>query len=128
VRTYLVDVTNAVRRGDYDHRFPEMEEARCRGFVERLATLAGGAGFMLELVFDGPRRPVGPVGGAVRLRFSGERQADDLILGTVRALRAQGRGAVVATEDGALRREVEEEGARVIGFGELVDRLQRGHA
>jgi hypothetical protein len=107
-----------------------MEDLRTREFIDRLAANTRGlAGrIAIELFFDGPRRDLGNVPPVLALRFSGERPADDLILGTVRALRAQDRGVIVATEDSTLRREVEEEGGRVIGFGELFRRLQDGKA
>jgi hypothetical protein len=130
MRIYLVDATNAARRQDYSPGFPAMEDIRTREFIARLAADARGleGRIAIELFFDGPRRDLGNVPPVLELRFSGERQADDLILGTVRALRAKDRGVVVATEDSTLRREVEEEGGRVIGFGELFRRLQAGRA
>ena len=128
MRTYLVDATNAARRDGYAPGFPGMEEQRTRELVDRLSSYAleFSGRIAIELFFDGPRRELG--GAGLLLRFSGERQADDLILGTVRNLRAQGRGVIVATEDGLLRDDVEEEGGRVIGFGELFDRLRNRRA
>lgn len=130
MRTYLIDATNAVRRQDYAAGFPEMEDIRTREFIGRLDDNLRGSGsrVSIELFFDGPRRDLGIAPPSMALRFSGERPADDLILGTVRSLRAQGRGVIVATEDSMLRREVAEEGGRVIGFGELFRRLQDGKA
>lgn len=130
MRTYLVDASNATRREDYSPGFPAMEDLRTREFIERLAANTRGleGRIAIELFFDGPRRDLGNVPSILALRFSSERPADDLILGTVRALRAQDRGVIVATEDSMLRREVEEEGGRVIGFGELFRRLQAGKA
>ena len=37
MRVYLVDGSNAVRRGDYDPRFPEVEERRAERRAEALA-------------------------------------------------------------------------------------------
>jgi len=129
MRTYLVDATNATRRDAYAPGFAEQEDANARAFVGRLSAAAGALGgrVAVELVFDGPRRDLGPATG-LALRFSGERSADELILGTVRSLRSQGRGVIVATEDSALADEVEQEGGRVIGFGELFSRLRGGKA
>jgi len=126
MRTYLVDATNAARRQDYAPGFPEMEDIRTRELIERISTSARGleGRIAIELFFDGPRRDLGSAPAGLIFRFSAERSADELILGSVRALRAQSRGVIVATEDSFLRREVEEEGGRVIGFGELISRLQ----
>lgn len=119
-RHYLVDGTNLSRGADYDPRFPEMEEARASELVDRVARLAErlGARVEVEIYFDGPSRAVGEAGPAF-VRFSYERPADELIEGKVRLLRSRGVGVVVATEDGALGRELEAEGARVIGRAEL---------
>lgn len=119
-RHYLVDGTNLSRGADYDPRFPSMEETRSAELIDRVARLAerlGGRG-EVEIYFDGPSRPVGEAAPAF-VRFSHERPADELIEGKVRLLRSRGLGVVVATEDGALGRELEAEGARVIGRAEL---------
>ena len=128
MRTYLVDATNATRRDAYAPGFAEQEDANARQFVGRLSAFASNFGgrISIELIFDGPRRDLG--GSGLAMRFSCERSADDLILGTVRSLRAQGRGVIVATEDSGLAADVEEEGGRVIGFGELFSRLRSGKA
>lgn len=125
-----MDGTNAARRGSWDPRFPETEARRSEELLARLCSWADGlAGRVsVEVFFDGPRRPVGPARPPVFLRFSCERSADELILGSLRALRAGGQGAVVATDDGGLRGEALEEGARVIGFSELERRLACGRA
>ena len=119
-RHYLVDGTNLARGADYDPRFPAMEQARTEELVERVSRLAGrlGARAEVEIVFDGPARPVGEAGQAL-VRFSHEGSADDMIEGKVRFIRSRGLGVVVATEDGGLRRSALAEGARVIGRGEL---------
>ncbi|MBI4345344.1 MAG: hypothetical protein HY553_00705 [Elusimicrobia bacterium] len=119
-RHYLVDGTNLSRGDDYDPRFPRMEELRAGELVDDVARLAERLGprAEVELYFDGPSRPLGSPGRAF-LRFSYERSADELIEGKVRLLRSRGLGVVVATEDGALGRELEAEGARVIGRSEL---------
>ena len=117
---YLVDGTNLSRGADYDPRFPAMEALRAEELIGRVARLAErlGAGAEVEIIFDGPPRPVGDAGRA-RVSFSYEREADELIQGKVRLARSRGAGIVVATEDGGLAGDVEAEGGRVIGRGEL---------
>ena len=126
MRTYLVDATNAARKQGYAPGFPAMEDIRTREIVEQISVSAQGleGQVTIELFFDGPRRDLGNAPPGLILRFSAERSADEQILGSVRALRAQGKGVVVATEDSMLRKEVEEEGGRVINFNELLRRLQ----
>lgn len=128
MRTYLVDGTNAVRRGNYDPRFPEMEESRTHDFVDRLDSLAQPhtGHVQIEVFFDGPRRALSAPSGSIYLRFTGHETADDMILGTARRIIGEGRGVIVATEDSQLREAVAEEGAKVIGFGELHRRLESG--
>lgn len=120
-----MDGTNVVRRAHYDPRFPEMEELRTRDLLRRLCASAGGV--YIELFLDGPRRPVGPA-GAVRIRFAMEGDADEAILGTVRSIRSRGKGVVVVTGDGPLAQAAREEGARVMGFGEFLRRIESGKA
>jgi hypothetical protein len=130
VRTYLVDGSNAVRRGNYDSRFPEVEEAEIERWLGRLVDLAAplAGGIRIEVFFDGPRRSMPPAADPVFVRFPIDGYADDAILGTARQLLNMGRGAVVVTQDGGLAGQLEEEGARVIGFSQLEDRLRRGQA
>ncbi|MBI3299369.1 MAG: hypothetical protein HYZ75_14475 [Elusimicrobia bacterium] len=131
MRTYLVDGTNAVRRGAWDPRFPEMEEVRTEGFLHKLSTLAAGAAgrIEVEVFFDGPRRPFRVVPGApVRLRFTIDGDADAAILGSARRLLDSGRGVVVVTEDSGLAGEVREEGGRSMRIGEFLRRLDGGTA
>lgn len=120
MKHYLIDGTNLSRGRDYDPRFPAMEERRAQELVDRVARLAERLGALgeVELFFDGPARPVGDARPA-RLRFSNEREADELIQGKVRLLRSQNSGVTVATEDGGLARDCEAEGAKVIGGGGL---------
>ncbi|MBI4676757.1 MAG: NYN domain-containing protein [Elusimicrobia bacterium] len=126
MRTYLVDGSNAVRRHDYDPRFPAVEERRTLTWLSRLDRLSGGAlgKFQVEVFFDGRARDVGGPYAGLRIRFSAEARADDMILGVVRLLGFSGRGAVVVTEDGALADEARSEGARVLRFSEFEDRLR----
>jgi len=129
MRVYLVDGSNAARRGGYDPRFPEMDDIRTRDFVEGLSARAAGFdGIRIEVFFDGPRRRVGDVRPPVHLRFPSDEEADAAILGSARRLLNEGRGAVVVTGDGTLAREARDEGARVIGFPELNRRLREGRA
>lgn len=124
-----MDGTNAARRGSYDPRFPEMEELRLERFLSRLALFAAplGARVRIEVFLDGPRRPVPALRGLL-IRFAPDTSADDAILGSARCLAAEGRGAVVVTADGRLAEEARAEGARVISFSELEDRLRSGKA
>lgn len=128
-RVYLVDGSNAVRRADYDPRFPAMEAARVEAMLAELVELAAGCGgIRIEIFFDGPPRPMPPVAAPVSVRFPYRGDADEAILGTMRSLRASGRGAVVVTGDGALAEDARAEGARVMGIGELLARLRSGRA
>lgn len=128
MRTYLVDGSNAVRRGGYDPRFPEMEDARTDEWVGRIDRLAGAVAgrVRVEIFFDGPRRPLGIRTAAVSVRFPMSGSADDMILGSVRVLAREGRGAVVVTEDGGLVDDVRREGARAMGFADFESRLRTG--
>ncbi|MFA6030201.1 MAG: hypothetical protein WC969_10130 [Elusimicrobiota bacterium] len=128
MRVYLVDGSNAVRRGGYDPRFPEMEDARTEEWVSRIDRLAGASAgrIRVEVFFDGPRRPLGVRVDAVQVRFPMSGSADDMILGSVRVLAREGRGAVVVTEDGGLADDVRREGARTLGFADFEARLRTG--
>lgn len=126
MRTYLVDGTNLVRRRGYDERFPEVEEANAETFLLRLSALASAyaGSIRVEIFFDGPRRPMARVGEPVSIRFPVDGCADEAIIGSVRALRAGGRGAVVVTADGGLAEAAREEGAKVVSLGEFESRLR----
>ncbi|MBI5882045.1 MAG: hypothetical protein HZB91_02955 [Elusimicrobia bacterium] len=126
MRTYLVDGSNAVRRHDYDPRFPAVEEQRTLDWLDRLEGLVSRAGgrFTVEVFFDGPARPVGGPYAALRVRFSVGVRADDMIMGVVRLQGFSGKGAVVVTEDGGLADDARSEGARVLRFSEFEDRLR----
>lgn len=131
MRTYLVDGTNAVRRGGFDPRFPAVEEARTEAFLHKVSDLAAGAlgRLEVEVFLDGPRRtlPANP-SAPVRVRFTLDGDADAAILGSARRLLNAGRGVVVVTEDGGLAAEVEAEGGRTMRFGEFIRRLGGGTA
>lgn len=130
MRLYLVDGSNAVRRGVYDARFPEMDEARHEEFLDRVTRAAAPlcGGIAVEIFFDGPRRRIFPVDSPVKLRFAVDGDADDAILGAVRQRIRSGKGVVVVTEDGGLAEAVKEEGAAVIRFAEFSRRLRSGRA
>jgi hypothetical protein len=126
MRLYLVDGSNAVRRGDYDPRFPEMDEARHEQFLDRVTRAAGPliGGIEIEIFFDGPRRETFPVDTPVRVRFAIDGNADDAILGAVRHRIRGGKGVVVVTEDGRLADEVKAEGAKVLRISAFLNRLR----
>ncbi|MFH2204796.1 MAG: hypothetical protein ABIJ96_16905 [Elusimicrobiota bacterium] len=130
MRHYLVDGSNAVRRGSYDPRFPEIEEQRTLEFLCRLNDLAAACGglFRIEVFFDGPTRPLIAVDPPVHIRFPIDGYADAAILGTARSLLAQGKGAVAVTGDGQLAAQLREEGAHVIRASELEARLREDRA
>jgi len=130
VRLYLVDGSNAVRRRDYDPRFPEMDEARHESFLERVDALAEPleGSVRIEIFFDGPRRRVFPVSAPVRVRFALDGDADDAILGSARHRIRSGKGVVVVTEDGGLAREIESEGGKTLRFAAFFDRLRERRA
>ncbi len=130
MRHYLVDGSNAVRRGSYDPRFPEVEERRTEEFLGRINDLAADCGgrFRIEIFFDGPSRPLAAVDAPVHIRFPIDGYADAAILGTARSLLARGKGAVVVTGDGQLASQLQAEGARVISSSELEARLREDRA
>ncbi|MDE2291046.1 MAG: hypothetical protein KGL53_03090 [Elusimicrobia bacterium] len=131
MRTYLVDGSNAVRRGGYDPRFPAVEEARVEAFLLKVEALsAASAGRIeVEVFLDGPRRPLPARPGApVRVRFPVDGDADAAILGSARRLLNSGRGVVVVTADGGLAADIEAEGGRTMRFGEFLRRLEEGTA
>lgn len=111
---YCVDGSNLVR-GAGDSGFRAHEEADGAWLVAAFDELCRRLGPLVEvdLYFDGPRR--GPAGTEANLRvvFSHEVEADELILDRVRARRWSGTGKVtVVTGDGELGRQTEEEGGR----------------
>ncbi len=123
---FLVDGSNAVRGKNYDPRFPEMEQARTEAWLLRLDSLASGRrGVEVEVFFDGPRRGVGTAISALSVRFPVDGDADEAILGSARHVLAMGKGVTVVTGDGELAEQARSEGARVIGFAQLEERLRR---
>ena len=129
MRTYLVDGTNAVRRGGWDPRFPAVEERNTEELLMKVSALAAGLSIEVELFFDGPRRTLpARASSPVRVRWTLDGDADAAILGSARRLLNAGRGAVVVTEDGGLAAEVREEGGRSMRFSEFFTRLRGGTA
>ena len=130
MRLYLVDGSNAVRRGNYDPRFPEMDEARHEEFLDRITRAAEplDGGITIEIFFDGPRRETFPVDSPVRVRFSIDGNADDAIIDAVRYRIRSGKGVVVVTGDNGLAQAVREEGATVIRASAFESRLRQRRA
>lgn len=125
-----MDGSNAVRRGGYDPRFPEMEARRTEEFLYRIDELAAGCSgkLRIEIFFDGPARPHLPVRPPVYVRFPMDGYADDAILGTARRLLHGGKGAVAVTGDGRLAETLRAEGARVMSPSEFEARLREDRA
>ncbi len=130
MRLYIVDGSNAVRRNDYDPRFPEMDEARHEEFLDRVTRAAEplDGGISIEIFFDGPRRPTFPVDTPVQVRFSMDGNADEAILDAVRYRIQSGKGVVVVTQDNGLADLVRHEGAKVIRFSDFETRLRNRRA
>ncbi|PCI40023.1 MAG: hypothetical protein COB53_02260 [Elusimicrobia bacterium] len=130
MRLYIVDGSNAVRRGDYDPRFPEMDEARHEEFLDRVTRAAEplDGGILIQIFFDGPRRETFPVDTPVQVRFAFDGDADAGILDAVRYRMQSGKGVVVVTQDRDLADQVKEEGAKVIRFSEFETRLRERRA
>lgn len=90
--------------------------------VDRVREVAGRCGGRYQLVFDGP--PSGGFAsdtdlGDVKVRFSGKRAADDVILGFLRQ-QAQVRGVTVVTADRALASSCRALGATVVSGREFL--------
>ena len=113
---YCVDGTNVVRvsSGYGGPAFRAQEEEDSRRLLEGLELLCGslGARVDVELFFDGEHRGLGRAGQPnLRVRFTREGSADDVILDRVRSRAWSGEGKVtVVTADGELGRRAEEEG------------------
>jgi hypothetical protein len=118
LRLFLVDGTNLVRTaygyGGPAHRAQEeLDTERLVAIFARLQEDAGAAA-EFELFFDGPYRdfPAARAAG-LRVTYSREGPADDLILDRVRARAWDGGGkATVVTADAELGRETQAEGGR----------------
>lgn len=118
MRLYCVDGTNLVRTaygyGGPAHAAQEDEDARRLVAILALVCEDAGPGLEVELFFDGAFRVFpGPRPANLRVSFTRELKADDLILDRVRA-RAWGGGSkpAVVTADAELGRSVEAEGGK----------------
>jgi YacP-like NYN domain-containing protein len=91
------------------------------------------AGIAIDLVFDGPAEPGlrgERIASGVRVRYSGARSADSVILTMVDQAGmggAEATGAIlVVTDDRDLRNRLGVRGARTAGSSWLIGRLNRG--
>jgi hypothetical protein len=122
VHCYCVDGTNVVR-GCYGYggpAFRHQEDADAERLVAALDVLCESleGSIEVEVFFDGAHRPLGAAARNLRVRFTHEMPADDLILDRVRSRRYAGGGSVtVVTGDGDLGRKAEDEGARWLRLG-----------
>ena len=105
-----------------------------RRLVRRLEALAEASGDELTVVFDGrpgrsgpPEQPEGEPLRVLYARRSGRNAADERIAELV-ADDPDPASLTVVTSDGALRREVQALGARVVGAGTLLRRLDAPEA
>ncbi len=116
MQSYCIDGTNLVRGSGYGGpEFRDQEDADARWLVAALGEVCRGLSgrVEIELFFDGAARALGPVPSNLRVRFSHERQADELILDRVRSSRWSSGGVVtVVTGDSELGRQAVEEGGR----------------
>lgn len=111
--SYCVDGTNVVRGsvGYGGPNFRLQEEADTQRLVQAFGQLCNDLDGQIEveLYFDGAFRPLSSPAPNLRLRFTRETPADDLILDRVRVT---GGKVTVVTGDGELGRRISEEGAR----------------
>jgi hypothetical protein len=116
MHSYCIDGTNLVRGLGYGGpQFRDQENRDCLWLAAALAELCRRLSGRLEveLFFDGALRPMGAMPHNLRLKFSFEEPADELILDRVRARRwSAGKTVTVVTGDGELGRRAEEEGGR----------------
>lgn len=117
IHVYCVDGTNLVRTsyGYAGPAFRAQEEADSQRLVaafERLCERLG-ARVEVDVYFDGAYRGWRSAAENLRVLFTREAQADELILDRVRARAYLGGGSVtVVTGDGELGRRASEEGGR----------------
>ena len=122
VHSYCVDGTNVVR-GRYGYggtAFQRQEDADAEHLVAALDMLCESleGSIEVEIFFDGAHRALGGTARNMRVRFTHEVPADDLILDRVRAKRYSGGGGVtVVTGDGELGRRASDEGAGWLRVG-----------
>lgn len=116
MRSYCIDGTNLVRGADWGGAaFRDQEEADARWLVRALGQVCRqlSGRVEVELFFDGAARPLGPAPSNLRVRFTRETQADEIILDRVRSSRwSAGSAVTVVTGDSELGRRAEEEGGR----------------
>jgi hypothetical protein len=130
-----VDGTNVVRvLWGYSPAFQEQEESDCATLVAAFGALckALAGDIEVEVFFDGqardfdPRRLAAGLPANLRVRFSWEESADELILDRIRARRWNSAGgAAVVTADSDLGRRARAEGARWLQVrdGDALDRI-----
>jgi hypothetical protein len=117
VHTFCVDGTNVVR-GCYGYGGPEFrqqEDADSELLVASLGVLCESleGRIEVEVFFDGGQRALRSTARNLRVRFTHEVPADDMILDRVRSKKYSGGGGItVVTGDGDLGRMAAEEGAR----------------
>ena len=117
VHACCVDGTNVVRgfHGYGGPDFRSQEEADAARLVTALSQLCEALEGRIEVeaFFDGATRPLASRGSNIRVRFTREVSADDLILDRVRSSRYSNSGRVtVVTGDGELGRKAADEGGR----------------
>jgi predicted RNA-binding protein with PIN domain len=129
----VVDGSNllhALSRSDQSRRDQPQPPAALIGRLRAIIP----AGTAIELVFDGPpeRGLRGErIASGVRVRYSGARTADSVILSLADDVRATAGpdaadGLLVVTDDRDLRGRLRTKGARTAGAAWLIGRLERG--
>ncbi len=122
IHVYCVDGSNLVR-GGYGYggpAFRAQEDADAERVVAAFSQLCERLGPRVEvdLYFDGAYRGWRASAANLRVLFSREEQADDLILDRVRARAYLGGGSVtVVTGDGELGRRAAQEGGKWLRVG-----------
>lgn len=135
VQLYCVDGTNVVRvLWGYSPAFQKQEESDCATLVAAFGALCKilAGSVEAEIFFDGrargldPRRLSAGLPANLRVRFSWEEPADELILDRVRARRWKSEGgATVITADAELGRRARAEGGRWLQVrdGDALERI-----
>lgn len=118
---YLVDGNNLAGTGSASGR---------RGVVDLIRRHTLSRGGRYTIIFDGPPDDhfVGDLDlGAVKIRFSGSRSADEIIRQSLRATKNP-RNLTVVTSDRSLASSCRSLGARVMGCGEFQGMLKSSPA